>query len=574
MRECDRVSTVAPSPKSPLASGLPSPNPASPDEPHLAPALDTRLALAVSLGVLAAGWWLRWLALTTAGAFWRDEAHSVFMAADWARPLYADSFPNLWLATLRTWLAIIGADADDFLIRLCGAGIGALVPVAAVWSTRLRPGDIPWTALALLTLHPVVVIFGGETRGYGLGILLGLMMAGTIARLALLDETPLRWSLALIATLLAVQASFTNSPVCAGYICAGCAVRLINQQFLAALRMLFIGIIAAASMVPYAVWVFPIAREWAVIVWGNHSYFDLAQKAWITLADAGQFTAFVWVAAGLSPLVVLAMNARRIVPGDDATRRAVFAATALVIATAGIFVYHRFLRVPTQIWYYLPLLALIAFCSDLVIPVWSRSPIARRGLILAAIALVGWNLSVAGPISQHRLTNIDLIARQIAEKADPEDLVVIQPFYYAISFTRYYAGPAPWMTLPEMSREQAPLGYGLVKAAMSRPEQVDRELARIREVLRNGHRVWLVADLTPLAPDEEPGSLPPAPNSPYGWSEGAYEAIWSRQLTAVLRDEATSLRADRPTTNVATSSFEFVPLFEIRGGRKQQNAPR
>jgi hypothetical protein len=536
--------------------------------------LGRRPELLVILAFFAVGAWLRWLSLTAAGAFWRDEAHSVMIAADWSEPLYADSFPILWIATLRSWLAVVGADADDFSIRLCGALIGLALPVVAVWSTRLRQGDIPWTALALLTLHPVVVIFGGETRGYGLGVLLGLFMAGSIVRLALQAETPLRWGLALLATLLAVQASFTNSSVCAGFVCAGCAVRLFNGQPLAALRLLLIGIIAAATMLPYAVWLFPLARDWAMIVWGQYSYFDLIRKAWFTLVEGGLFTALVWVAAGLSPLVALAINARRVFPGDEFTRRVIFAATALVIATVGIFVYHRFLRVPTQTWYYLPLMSVIVFCSDLIIPVWSRGPIARRGLMLGAFALAGWNLWVSGPLVRHRLTNVDLIARQIATKADPEDLVVLHPFYYAISFTRYYAGPAPWMTIPDMPRKVAPYGYSVVKAAMTRPEQIDPELARIRAVLHAGHRVWLISSLAPLEPDEDPGRLPTAPNSPYGWSEGAYSAIWGRQLTSVLRDEGLSLRVDRPTTGLATNVFEFLPLYEIRGGRKPATPPR
>ena len=162
---------------------------------------------------------------------------------------------------------------------------------------------------------------------------------------------------------------------------------------------------------------------------------------------------------------------------------------------------------------------------------------------------------------------MDLVAKLLEAKVSPDDLIVVRPFYTGISFARYYHGSARWMTIPDMPPSQMPYGYVPMKAVMATEEQVDGELDRIARHLAGGGRVWIVSHLSPLGEREEAGRLPPAPQSPYGWSEAAYELVWSRQLTDVLRRNASAIGRYDPGVDYPINPFEHQPVFEVRGRR-------
>ena len=47
-----------------------------------------------------------------------------------------------------------------------------------------------------------------------------------------------------------------------------------------------------------------------------------------------------------------------------------------------------------------------------------------------------------------RFTNIDLVAARLNKLVAKEDFVIVTPWYYGISFERYYRGPGDWVTVP------------------------------------------------------------------------------------------------------------------------------
>jgi uncharacterized membrane protein len=211
--------------------------------------------------VLAALVWTRLLAHAEGGGLWRDEAHSVDVAthSDFGHNYVKDSFPVLWALVLRGWVDLFGG--EDAAVRALGLIIGLAVIPAIFWMGRQFGVAIPYWMLLFLGLDPSLIVFGGEVRGYGLGVLTLLVMVGA-AWSTLQSQTPWRWAGLSAASLLAVQASYTNCFILLGTISGCCAVALRRRQYRAVLGFIAVGVVAALSMIPYAVYVVPDFLDW------------------------------------------------------------------------------------------------------------------------------------------------------------------------------------------------------------------------------------------------------------------------------------------------------------------------
>ncbi|MFZ2196461.1 MAG: hypothetical protein WAV13_01920, partial [Thermodesulfovibrionales bacterium] len=132
-----------------------------------------------------------------------------------------------------------------------------------------------------------------------------------------------------------------------------------------------------------------------------------------------------------------------------------------------------------------------------------------------------------------RMTSVDFVAKMIEQQAVSRDLVILNPWYYGVSFSRYYRGSAPWMTFPAL-RENAIHRYDLLKENMIRPETISEDIARISSTLQQGGRVWLVSDAASSSSKLFVAPLPPAPLPSTGWSSAPYTDNWSGQLMSVL----------------------------------------
>src|SRR5207244_13625781 len=137
------------------------------------------------------------------------------------------------------------------------------------------------------------------------------------------------------------------------------------------------------------------------------------------------------------------------------------------------------------------------------------------------------------PISSNwvgvRQSDADLLATYIASTGHEGDIVVLNPWFLGVTFTRYYRGRAHTLTVP-------PIGdlrihrYDLVKEQMQNPETMAPIYRAMEKSLRAGHRVWLVGGAQFLPPDQTPEVLPPAPLAPSGWQHPPYYRAWSRGL--------------------------------------------
>jgi hypothetical protein len=247
------------------------------------------------------------------------------------------------------------------------------------------------------------------------------------------------------------------------------------------------------------------------------------------------------------------------------TELLLFGLLTILIAIPACF---GFLRVvinkPPQPRYYVAFLCLLAAAIDLIIAhlarfSWIRW--ARVGFVVVAVIVLpiaAWSKII------ERQTNIDIVAEKLNQDAGLNDLIVINPWYLALSFDRYYHGPARWMTVPEMS-ERRIHRYDLLKAKMQESEPLADIKSTVQQTLESGNRVWIVGGAAPPVKGL-PLELHPAPDPTYGWDESSYRNVWSMQLGAFLQTHVVNGGLVLgPAKGVNTD--ENVPLLNARGWR-------
>lgn len=95
-----------------------------------------------------------------------------------------------------------------------------------------------------------------------------------------------------------------------------------------------------------------------------------------------------------------------------------------------------------RIWYCLPLMALMASALDGLLASPVRLPALQFVRLAAAGVFTALLLPAAYREASLRMTNVDRIAQHLAGHAGPRDLILVNPWFYGISFHRYYQGEA------------------------------------------------------------------------------------------------------------------------------------
>jgi hypothetical protein len=535
--------------------------------------------------------WTHGQRLAHAGGLWRDEAAAARLAtlpslhAVW-RLFPHEAFPLAVPLAIRSFVkvtGVLGGSGAGGVPGSAGAdhalrGFGFLVGIglaAALWvSARAAGGGLPLLSLALLAGNAPFVVFGDSLRGYGLGSVCVVLGFAALARL-LRRPGPWAATAALLAMIGAVQCLLGNAAL-VGALCAAAAVAALVDSRRCGRRVAWVainvGLAAALSLLPYAP-ALGAARAWSEVVVYHPDLGRILRVLDATLAPAGAAWAVV---AGLAVAGTVWMLAgrRRLAgdrpagaPGLEGTGEAapaagepgsagsggpgwggtvpvpaavrLFAVLALVLGLAAQLSFQYFLGYTPRAWYYLPLLALVACALEPLAADLCRPPLARLAQIVLALALAAAMLPSELPRLRMRMTNADLIAQQLASAA-ADDLVLVSPWYYGVSFNRYYGGPASWMTLPDLPDHQIHR-YDLLKSRLASPRPIDDVLEAVRRALSGGHRVWLVGMLRFPRPGEAPPVLPPAPGGPEGWNDVPYVESWLLQLGATLRAHAGSL---------------------------------
>ena len=490
----------------------------------------TERALAVAVTLVALALHVR-LCLS-AGPLWRDEINTVVVATQptlagvWDR-LECESFPLLPYALLHGWRSL-GLAGTDSGFRGFGLIVG-LAAVAALWwghgRARLPP---PLLALVLFAIDPVVLRWGDSIRGYGLGEL-AILLTFTLVFEALRRPRPVSVGLAVLAAIAAVQTVYQNSVLVFAIGVAGAVVSRGRPR--RAALALGIGAVAALSLLPY-LGVMGRARQYRLVSIEGATPGHLASVFWRALGPEigvgwpGHVLAAAWVGVVAVALVTVAA-------GRPASRRrralACYGLLVLLIAVPAQFAFLLLLGFPTMPWYSLSLVALMAVSVEAMLP--SGPPAFRFGRLVLTGALLVLVTPSAYAYVGLRQTNMDLAAAAVAG-AQRDDLVVVSPWFLAVSFNRYYVGAAPWSTIPPLE-DMSVHRTDLLARQLQAEDPIAPLVTRVENTLRGGHRVYWVGLPAPSI-DRPPGRLAPLRGPVNGALQGLYCANWTLHVAQAL----------------------------------------
>jgi len=463
--------------------------------------------------------------LFSAGALWRDEANSMNQASlgSWRllwESLHYDSFPPLYAVLLRTFFPARTA-SNDISLRMFGVAIGVGILLSIWLAARISGSRLPVLALALLAIDPVLISEGDSIRPYGVGLL--FLVWSFCAYGQLLVNPSARWlAVAAVASVLEVQASYTGA-LFVGVLGLSSAVVILMQGTPRRLwKVLLPGSIAVLSLTPY---VGPLrqAGEWVSIL-----HYEVIWSEYLRGYIQTHSVAFplVWLLAtfaGAYSLVMLVVSARA---GLVSTRPLItYASLAAVFGIVVQIVFVQVMGVPPFPRYFLPGLMLAALALDLLTK--ELTPSIRVGTALIVLLITAWP---SWSWVRQRHSDADILGKLLGEKAGPSDLVIVSPWFLHPSFQRYYHGPAPWTTVPELPKQ--PLTrYDLVRDAMMDPERENRLYGGIQRTLSEGGAIWFVSQSHPDRPAEE--SMPKSPafsGHPGGKDYVEFRSYWERSI--------------------------------------------
>ena len=525
----------------------------------------TRAEWGVCLGATLAALGLHAIYLAHAGGLWRDEAHSVNLATvgtirEMWKMLTHDAFPVLFTSILRFWSSV-GLGGSDFGLRCLGLVIGLCV-LGAVWlNARVLSFSLPFVSLGLVAANLTLVRWGDSLRAYGMGCFLILL---TLASVWSLMRTPsaMRIITASLAAVLSVQCMYQNAFLLFAICAAGCFVCLRCGQDRVALFVVGVGGAAALSLLPYVGPALASQRWWVVQQTGFN-----AAVAWSTLSEA-LGSPMIWqvpvwlglaVAAAVRGFLSLPeVRHRKPIGAEDLP---LFTAITISLGTPVFLIFVAISRLPTQPWYWLPLMLLTAVCVDAAL----ASSLARhrvcRLVLVGLLALVPLITGVR--LAKERQTNIDVIAARLNDQAKPDDLILVHPWYCGITFNRYYRGQARWTTLPPLSDWRIHR-YDLLKEQLAATAPIKPVLDQIAQTLAGGNRLWIVGDLPPPGRGEtEPPDLPPAPEGPQGWFDEPYSYVWGRQADCFIAAHGGRAQAVPTGAGDAVNSHEKASLAVV-----------
>ena len=506
-----------------------------------------------------------------AGALWRDEVNSLEVAtmrtfAEMWASLSFDSFPALFFVILRLF-AGVPASVSDGSLRVFGAAIGVLILVVVWLNARWLRLGFPLITLALIGFNPMVIRYGDSIRAYGLGILLALLTIGAMWRL--IESFTLRRTLvAVVIAVLSVQSLYYNAVLLFALCLAAATVTLRRRQIMQTLAVLAIGAVAAASLLPYVptiqrvrscsfMWkeAFTVSGVWAKAAETLGSPLPFGGWLWLILLTTAALTG-LWAVLRKPATIEKTAN-------DD---RLLFALATLLFGAVCYIGFLKVLSYATQPWYYVVFVAFTATCVEMIFSSVGR--MEKALLVRSACALLLMSASFVPALKwlEGRQTNIDFIAAQLAKNARPDDLIVINTWFYGITFRHYYHGTTSYVTFPPME-DLRTHRVDIAKRQMMSPQPMTPVLRKMAEVLHAGHTVWLIGGLNYVTPGRPPLFVAPGFDGPDGWVGSGYYTAWSEQASFLVQTYARAIMPIPVPCDQPVVRYEDVPLTAIRGWR-------
>ncbi len=506
---------------------------------RVARSIEFSVAALLTLEIIA----LRFSVVQHLGPLWRDEISSLGVATMptltglWSALVY-DPVPALFFVILRVWTWLFSGAGDESLRYLgfvIGLGIVGALWLAA-WCMKKSP---PTWSLLLFGLNPISLVWSDSLRAYGLGCLFNILAIGFISQL--FCERPRRvhiaWATA--AALCSVHSLFPNSLLLFAAAAGAMVVAIYRHWWRTLMILLGIGLVAALSLLPYA----PIIRQtdsWSGLCTGGIDISQILSMLLRATRSGGDLGPTLWIVGAvlLCGGCLLSVARPALLQMDERDQNLLLYATiTMIVAIVLTLCFLRWVAWTTAGWYYLPMMSTVAVCLDGASRVLRKTPVANIGnsaLITIAVLIVS---PMALQTTMLRLTNVDLAATTIAQRAKPLDLIVVDNYFYAISFHRYYHGKTPWLSLPEVSAPGLHR-WDILIDTMRRPRPLQPVLDRIDQTLRAGHDVYVVG-FAPLGHGPSaPADLSPAPAGSSGWNLWPYMRRWMSQIAYAAQTQA------------------------------------
>ena len=513
------------------------------------PTLELLIAVAATVLYVA----LTVLFALEAPALWRDEVNSVNTQVIaswpemWAKTQF-ESFPLLWMLILRGWMALGGL--SDAWVRLLGCLCSLTLP-AALWFAAHRLGrTVPLVALSLLAVNPQVIRWAGSARAWGLGAALAIV---SLVLLKEATDTPTRRRIGfgIVGAVLSVQCTYQNAVLLAAAI-AGCLTALAwERRWRHAGVPIGIGVAAAISLLPY--WPVVASRaEWNALAAAPVTLLYLGKQFARSVAISGPVVTAAWAIVGLGALLALAVRVRA---------QALFLLATTGASVAALLIFYRAFGYYPEPWYFLAVTVVVALGCEL-----TSASLQSAVTSIVRVVVAAGVLATGGPVAwsalKEPLTNMHIVGARLTSDAVAGDLIVIHPWEWSVSLSRYYAGDAAVMTVPPLT-DMTVHRYDLVKAAMQHRDPLRPLLARIQATLQSGRTVWYSGNLENIPPGPPPRQPGPPPLPETGWRTGPYDSAWSQTIGAFVRDHAVTISAVH--LDARGGRLEDVALMTLSG---------
>jgi Dolichyl-phosphate-mannose-protein mannosyltransferase len=455
--------------------------------------------------------------IATHSGLWRDEALFLFVAREpsWGAMLdflsQHESHPPLFYAVMRVWLSLVG-DTDATALAVPVVLGAALIPVLYHVGARLFSWRVGLIAAAFATVSPVTVQYAAMVRPYSALPLLALLAAYALVRAV--DHGGLRRWAGYAATMLALV--YTHNwawlVLVAHWVAlAACLWRGVARPRAAVLREWCLA--QAAIGLAFLPWLPSFLNQAAH---AGHAPLELFAPAH-TPADV--FATVI--------VIVRVLLAGTLVPAGGVALSAAAVAWALVVSGIGVLS-RRPARVgggalpadAAQALVALVIVPAAAVCAASVVSARSdmlqlRCLVTLAPLLLlvvaygverlrasgqgrlaavAVAALLAAYASLLAPLYAVPRSHARELARDLAAKTEPSDLILIAPEFIASSFNRYYQPATEQIDFPALERIGA-MPFDRTARRFGDPAALAAAERRLAASHAAGRRVWLIVDV-------------------------------------------------------------------------------
>lgn len=473
------------------------------------------------------------------GGLWRDEANSVTMALlpDFSRfwsALQYDSFPVIHYLVIRSWSFLFGS--ADTSLRFMGLTVGVLF-VAALWCKAASFGKkAPIISLLLIGMNPLAIRFLDSVRPYGLAALT-IVLSFTVVWRMLRNYNLQTLVLATVILIFTVQILFQSAIFVLAIGISAILTAFMQGGLRRAVKLTLPFLFAALSLVPYLSHL-QKSKEWSPVAMAPPASQELFKGLLRLINVPFPWMMLVWfLFMAVTVFWIVFATWRSYVPRDidpDTVAQRLYCSLTLVIsATLYILFLAGFTGISPKAWHYLPLLVLMVISAESLIDECLMAARLHLFMIVFVLVIAVSTFYHSSKYLQVRFTSMDIVAAAISSAVSANDLVVVMPWFYGVSFNRYYNGIAPWVSFPSL-REKSLHRFDMIKERIAKPEMISADLEIITTTLKKGGKVWIIGSAYAMQPGKAVLLLPPAPLPKSGWSSSPYLDNWTEYLSSIL----------------------------------------